>query len=130
MVPSVSSPERPAPAGTSPSPLELLEQIETHWRNALSLVLEDDPVSAAREVERAGSLLSGASAPDGVDPRALGQLAERVQQLGALHEELLQRSRSARDRLAQALEETRRGGKALRAYEPADRGTRGVDRLF
>jgi len=121
MPPSAPPPETAAErASEARSVLARLDEIERRWRDALSLVLADQPGAAAHEVEAAGAALQELGSLDAVaeriEPSALAEFADRMERLTRLHHELTNASRNAQATVGRSLGETRRGRTALRAY--------------
>jgi hypothetical protein len=131
MAPSAPPPELPAAelAGC----LELLDEIERRWRDALSFVVAEDAQAAAREIERAGEILSHLGrldqAAELLSPAALAAFTERMQRLSRLHRELVSASHSAQTSLGRALAQTRTGRAALDAYSPGESVAHACDEL-
>ena len=143
MGPSAPSPEVAAAASRDiadasrvsdvPEVLERLDEIERRWRDALSLVVADQPLEAAHEVERAGEVLAQLGRLDGVAellaPTAVAAFAERMQRLSRLHRELVAASRSAQATVGRTLGEARHGRTALRAYGNEGEADHACDRI-
>ena len=119
------------PSPRSSECLELLAAVEAHWRHALSLVAGDEPVAAAREVERAGDeveeLLRQTRA---LPPEESAGILREIRALGPLYRELLKQSEAGRTRIGQEIAGVHEGGRTLRAYSSGRTSGRGYSKVL
>ena len=95
--------------------IQLLDEIESTWKNALSLCVCEQPDLAAAEVAKAERLLHEL-AHQPKDIQQAPTLRARFDKLHRLHQELVKQACAGKVRVEQQLAAAKKGSKTLKAY--------------